>query len=159
MSSGPGRPANVDKEKVKTAILKRKADIFIVQKLKEKTDDIWKQISEDLEGKLLPKSIYSKLCNVDLKKFVFGTSSSIPVPSEDTMNESLNSEVNNSSIDEENITFVIYAAKTGFEALLVEKKYNRREGTRIRPTSRTVFVSRKVYGKIGCLKKSGNQRK
>ena len=61
-----GRKAQVPEEEIIDKLIFKKSQLFLDGKVISKTDDVWKNMANELGGKLSARTLYSKMCE---KKF------------------------------------------------------------------------------------------
>ena len=137
MCSRQGRKPNVSEDEMLSAIRKRKEEVFIdfeSGKLKSKTEDVWKYLSDDLEGKLSARSLYSRMCEGNLRAKVLHAKKIGCEPfhyrkPDISLNET--NDTNHSTVEDENsLEFTIFAPNCEYEELLTTKEYKIHKGTK-----------------------------
>ena len=133
MSSAPGRKPNISESLVISSILKMKDEIFLENgKLKSKTDEVWENISTDLDGKLSSRTLYSKMCNAGFRKNLNlypDPCKEMNVRQNDTV-ISIDIEEIRSDEEEDVIEFTLFVKREEYEKLFITKEYKRNECTR-----------------------------
>lgn len=152
-----GRPSIVDPQLLIETVLKYKEKIIVESEEKliiSEKAPVWSLISEDLERKIKPNSLYSYVVNnkFNLRSLLLG----------ETEPESINSPSTTSTISDDdtfsekkcNLVFTLTLGKSEFDDLIVEtnKKYKDKKGNpRIRsinilkPGKWTELMSKKIY--------------
>lgn len=141
MSSVERKP-NVSEDIVKECILKRKKELFLENgQLKSKNDKIWETISNELNKKLSVKTIYSKLCDTNLRN-------SVNLPKKKRRENSNFDEQNFSSTSDNEISIsededfkkiIIFVNKEEFEAPFITNYFKRKENNKSKQHYRTVL--------------------
>lgn len=161
MNLKPGRKPFVTEEVVKSVILQRESEIFLDNnKLKSKSDPVWQALSNDIDGKLSAATFYSKLCNPEFRRKIFGQSvrchNSLHSDSQ-FLESTVGSDNKNDSMHEKSLLeFAVFADKAEYEKLLVSKEMNYKNGTkycyRLEPGRWENWISEGIYyvSKVSC---------
>lgn len=142
-----GRPSSVEKNKIIDVLLKYKGDIVQNnEKIISKLDAIWIKIANELENNITPMSLYTlvtcnrykireKLCgqNINSSDSIDNVQDTTDVSSvavstmgESTVNESEESFKNVDGVT----TFTITMPKADFNAMIISRRYRRKEKNR-----------------------------
>lgn len=153
-----GRPPIVDSQLLIETVLKYKDKIIVESERKlivpEKTP-VWSLISDELEGKVKPNSLYSYVVNnkYNLRSLLLGEPVFVNSPS---IHNSTNCTISDDSYSEEmsNVVFTLTFGKSEFDDLIVEtnKKYkDKKRNPRIKtinilqPGKWTELMSKRIY--------------
>lgn len=134
-----GRPAAIDSQKIIDAILARSKEIITSENgsIVEKTNTVWKSISDELKNAISPLSLYSYVTDnrFEIRNKLYENEGILPDISLDSNNTTAEDSVNLSHASDssvpKNITrsYKIFLSKEVFQSLIVVK-------TRKRPTGR-----------------------
>lgn len=137
-----GRPPLVDKEKMINILLKYKTEILLPgDKIISQQDDVWKRVSEELEGKKLPASLHSYVCNNkdsirdllnnrERRQEKFEPASA---PNRNNFSLSTDSDASDSSEVNETKRITISMKMSAFKKLVKCKRYKNREVLKLEP--------------------------
>lgn len=150
----PGRPPLVDKEKLINTLLKYETQIVLPgDKIVSQQDHVWQTVSEELEGKKLPASLHSYVCNN--KDSVRELLNNRERRQEKFQHASAPNENNSSSFEDSDASEISEIVKSKkitismkiseFEKLVTRKKYKNREVLKLEPGAWQHQISERVW--------------